>query len=311
MPEKQRILVTGAGGMLGSSFVQAAVQNYPEFEIIPLTHAQCDVTNLDAVLAQEIHKPNWIIHCAGLVNVDYCENNEQETRVVFEHGARNIARLAKMTGARVFYPQTFLIHDGKTRPILESTEAAPQSVYGRAKWEAEKIITADCVDALVVRMGGFFGGDERDKNFVGRFLPVLQAAMLKGQGTIEVGNRVWQPTYTLDLANNSLLLIQKNKSGVYNMASHGEATFAELARYFTTHFGWDTKIKVREIEAQALEGAKFGLRPQASVMANTRLQSEGLDLQRPWQIALTEYLNRPFFMNKFFVKNIEPLQPNL
>ena len=74
-------------------------------------------------------------------------------------------------------------------------------------------------------MGGFFGGEEKDTNFVGKITSHISKLIKQGEKKMEIGDRVWQPTFTNDIAYNSLILLANNKNGKYNMASHGSCSF--------------------------------------------------------------------------------------
>ena len=54
----------------------------------------------------------------------------------------------------------------KSLPITEKTKPAPLCKYGKDKLLAEENILKNCNNPLIVRMGGFFGGYNKDKNFV-------------------------------------------------------------------------------------------------------------------------------------------------
>ncbi len=291
---KKRVLITGAGGMLGSAFTTHCMEK--KYNTRALDHAALDVENRAAVRTQQKWSPDWIIHCAGIVNADFCEENRDACFKNHVEGTQHIVELAKTTGAKLLYPQSFLIFDGKENPITEETVPDPLSVYGEAKWEAEQRVRKELPDALVVRMGGFFGGEEKDKNFVGKFARHLKKCLDESIKEISIGKRVWQPTYTKDLAENCVLLLEHEKIGVYNMASHGEASFYDVASAMVEILGIDDKITITPSTDEYKENAK---RPDRAVMENRRLQEEGLDRMRGWKDALGEYLSQKYFKELF------------
>ncbi len=290
------ILITGAAGMLGRGFVEA-LGNVEAATILACSHDDLDVTARGAVLALAEFAPDFIIHCAADVNAERCESDPERCHEVQVGGTINIADLAVEVGAQVLYPQSFLIFDGKEIPITESTEPAPLSVYGRCKLEAEQQLRARVPDAVAVRMAGFFGGDEKDKNFVGKFVNHICALIGDGVTSYAVGDRVWQPTYTLDLARNSLLLLANEGRGVYNMSSHGEASFFELAVACVEELELTERMTVTETNEASVAGDEKARRPTSGIMENRRLVADRLDRQRPWREALAEYLKRPYFQD--------------
>ncbi|HEU4719857.1 MAG TPA: NAD(P)-dependent oxidoreductase [Gemmatimonadaceae bacterium] len=290
-----RILVTGADGMLGRAFREAVAPLGETVTMHALAHAALDVTDRDAVLAYARYRPDVILHCGGLALADVCERDPARARAVHVGGTRNVAELARACGARVVYPQSVFIFDGREIPVTESTVPAPAIVYGTVKLEAERHLLAETEGALSVRMAGFFGGDDKDKNFVGKFVRELDAAVRAGQASIDVGERIWQPTYTLDLARNTLLLVAHRCSGVYHMGALGEATFLEVARVCVEELRLDDRIAVRPSAPEMFEAAEPARRPFRMVTANERLEREGLLRQRRWDVALRDYLARPWF----------------
>lgn len=288
-------LVTGADGMLGRAFVEALAPLGRAVRVHPLTHDQLDVTDVESVLGCVRLRPNVILHCAGLALADRCEQEPALARRVHVGGTENIGRLALQTGARVFYPQSVFIFDGLQLPVTEETLPAPGFVYGQVKLEAERHLLAEVPNTLSVRMAGFFGGDEKDKNFVGKFVRQLEAALGSGIREIEVGDRVWQPTYTLDLARNTLLLIAKKRDGIYHMGSVGEASFFDVARRCVTALDLDEEISIVRCPSTMFDEEEPAHRPTRMVTANARLVAEGLCRQRAWQDSLREYLHRPYF----------------
>lgn len=260
-------------------------------------HKELDVTKRGGFSPWLEWRPHVVVHAAALVNADYCEDHPEECREIQVGGTDNVVAFCRESGARLFYPQSFLIFDGREIPILETTEALPLSVYGKAKLEAERHVLRDLPDSLVVRMAGFFGGSEKDKNFVGKFASHLKRCLAEGVDGVDVGDRVWQPTFTEDIARNSLRLVQENKSGVYNMACKGRASFFELAVEMTRLLRIQDRIRIRKVSNASLR--EKCVRPDVAVLENARLKKEGLDEMRPWPEALKEYLSEPFFTAMF------------
>lgn len=282
--------------MLGQAFAEVLRElGHSSHHLRAYSREDMDVTDTAQVLAQADWAPEFIIHCAANVDADACERDPDGCQRVQVGGTENVSELALRTGARVLYPQSFLVFDGEVEPIMEDTPPRPLSVYGRHKLAAEQVLQERCPEALCIRMGGFFGGCERDKNFVGKFVPGLIKRIRAGERVIEVGDRVWQPTYTLDLARNSLLLLAHGKSGVYNMACHGVASFAEVAAEVISNLGLEPLIHVQPVDAARFAAREAAPRPARARLENHRLLREELDLQRPWRAGLADYLSRPYF----------------
>jgi len=290
-----RLLVTGGQGMLGRAFAQQAAL-LPEATVWAPGRDELDVRDVDALLAAaDRARGGWIAHCAARVDVEGCAREPELARAIIVEGTRNAVRAAKAAGARLFYPQSFLVYDGATLPIPDDEVPRPLSLYGEFKYEAEQIILSELDDALIVRMAGFFGGEEADKNFVGRIIPAMFAAMSRGETRFGIGDRVWQPTWTRDLAENSLHMMLAGKQGIYQMACHGQASFAELAQEIVNALGWADRFQIDPVDAASVSGNELGKRPDAAVLSCARLRDERLDLQRDWRATLHAYLRHPHF----------------
>ena len=292
------ILVTGCEGMLGTAFTEI-LKNLTDVNLEACGHQHLDVTDYKSVLKFVDVSPDIVIHCAAEVDAERCQKSPDKCQKVQVEGTRNIVALSKATGAKILYPQSFLIFDGSVIPILETTSPSPISIYGKYKFEAEQIVRGETDGSLVVRMAGFFGGEDKDKNFVGKFVRQIRRLIIEGVKSYEVGDRVWQPTYTNDLAFNSLLLLSGNKRGVYNMASHGTASFYELAEAVVYDLRLNNLISIIPVTETEVTGSELAPRPAVGMMENRRLISERLDFQRPWREALTDYLRRPYFQKMF------------
>jgi|APSaa5957512535_1039671.scaffolds.fasta_scaffold07562_2 dTDP-4-dehydrorhamnose reductase len=304
MREKfNRVLITGASGMLGKAFQEVLNLKYPDADVKALSSKVLDVTDHDEVMSYIQYNPDLIIHTAAKVDANFCEDHYEQAKNIIVNGTRNIIELADACNAKVLYPQSFLIFDGKVNPINEETIPNPLSTYGLLKFEAEKAIVDSNIDSLIIRMAGFFGGYQKDKNFVGKIIPVILGKIKSGVNEIEVGDRVWQPTYTFDLALNSMILLENNESGFYSMSSLNSASFYQLAVKITEYLGIDSLISVKEVSSQQFDKAEAAKRPHDAILSNEKLDRKGMNSQRNWEESLLEYLDDDYYKN--MIKDME------
>lgn len=295
MNTKIPMLVTGGKGMLGHAFAKQ-LAHHSGFDVQAPGRDELDVRNLQHLNAlTDWVSGGWIVHCAARVDVEGCTREPDDARAIIVDGTRNVAELAARAGAHLLYPQSFLIYDGQINPIAETEEPRPLSLYGQLKFEAETLLCDLVEDPLIIRMAGFFGGEERDKNFVGRIIPVMKKALDEGRTSFEVGDRIWQPTWTDDLAYNSLQLMLAKAKGQYQMACLGHATFADIAREITVALGWAGQFNIISVDASKVSQSELGRRPDVAILSCQRLVDEALNLQRDWRSTLHAYLRHPFF----------------
>jgi dTDP-4-dehydrorhamnose reductase len=271
----------------------------PEADVWSLGRNDLDVTDVQRVKSIGVQfRPDLVIHCAGLVNAERCEQEPELAKAVIFEGTRNIADLADREGATLLYPQTFLVYDGDELPIDEETVPNPGFNYSLQKLRAEQYVTSRLENSLVVIMAGFFGGYEKDKNFVGKIIPLICQAVRSGYKEMEVGDRVWQPTFTDDLAANCILLLREGRHRRYCMSCRGEASFAELTEEIINCLGLAKHIRVKAVSSHVVATQERARRPDRAVLSNARMEEEGLCLMRDWRVGLREYLSDPYFRNQ-------------
>ena len=295
----KKFLITGGGGMLGDSFFNQIKTHIQNPKIYCFNKSEFNVSDSYSFEKYENLKPDFIIHCAALVNADLCEKDKEKGRINILEGTKNIINFAKINNSKIFYPQSFLIYNDTRKLVDENTIPRPLCEYGNFKLEAENIVLNSSNNSISVRMGGFFGGEKKDNNFIGKITSHISKLIKQGKKEMNIGDRVWQPTFTKDLAYNSLILLANNKSGKYNMASHGSCSFYELTNELLKILNIEKKFSVNRISAKILSKKEFARRPLSVVMNNSRLKRENLDRQRNWKISLKDYLEKPYFNNLF------------
>ena len=83
------------------------------------------------------------------------------------------------------------------------------------------------------------------------------------------------------------------------MASHGQASFYELAKEIVSLLDLKNKIKIIPVDSSKFSKKEKAKRPLLALIENKRLKKEGLDCQRRWEDSLKEYLSHQFFKNLF------------
>jgi dTDP-4-dehydrorhamnose reductase len=272
-----KILVTGAGGMLGRDVVRAALEANHEVAAYP--RAELDVTGPSAVarvFKREL--PGAVVHCAAYTDVDGAEGDQERAMAVNADGARNIAAAAQAVNARVVYPSTDYVFDGhKGGPYVESDEPGPESVYGRSKLAGERETAAATPLHMIVRTSWLFGTGGR--NFVETMLSLADEL---GE-VLVVRDQVGCPTYTGHLAQALVRLCPTEAYGIHHIAGGGECSWFEFAGEIFRQ----ADVECRVLSSTTDEFPRPAPRPPYSVLETER--SEALRLP-DWQRGLSAYL---------------------
>jgi dTDP-4-dehydrorhamnose reductase len=217
----RRLLLTGAGGLLGSALRQDAQSR--GLRCIALPHEGL----LQAARTLDMQRDDVLVHAAANTNVEACEREPEacyrDNLLLTEALSRRAAR----TGARlVFISSTGVYGRAKDTPYTEFDEALPTTHHHRSKWLAEQAVLGYCPDALVLRTGWLFGGQpDNPKNFVARRIDEARAATSGAlqSNAVQRGN----PTSTTDFVAQLWRLIEDEHSGVFNVVASGHASRCE------------------------------------------------------------------------------------
>ena len=276
----QRIVIIGAGGLVGSVLaVQAAQRGY---EVLSLTSAQCDVTDALSI-ERHVDADDAVINCAAYTKVDDAERDETRAFAVNATGAENVAHACARAGAGLVHISTDYVFsgdfgDGERRPYEIDDETGPLSVYGRSKLAGEFAVLTAMPDANVVRTSWIFSGNGGD------FVASMRR-LAEGDGTVDVvADQIGAPTYVGDLVGALLEAAEGTISEpVLHAANAGEASRYEQARAVFELVGADPE-RVRPVGSD--KHPRPAPRPTYSALSAVRSAEAGLTPLRPWRDAL-------------------------
>jgi dTDP-4-dehydrorhamnose reductase len=275
-----RILVTGAGGMLGLDAQRAAED--AGHEVVALTRAQLDITDRDATaLTVGEARPDVVINCAAWTNVDGAESHAEEAMAVNGGGAGNVAAAAAAAGAWLIHISTdYVFNGGKAGPYVESDPVDPVSAYGRSKLEGERAVAAAAPEAhTIVRTAWLFGVG-------GSCFPktILRAASQRPELTV-VADQVGCPTFTGHLAYALVGLAEQRVPGVLHVAGAGQCSWFEFASAIVAAAGVDCPVR-------PITTAEYPV--PARRPANSVLRSERDAPTLPdWRAGLQAFMSEP------------------
>ncbi len=258
-----RILVTGAGGLLGSAIVRAARGR--GHDVRSLDRATLDVTDSESVESRlRDEAPEAVMHCAGYTAVDDAEEEPDRAMAVNRDGTRNVAFAAAAIGASLVYPSTDYVFDGwSDRPYRPEDETHPVNAYGRSKLAGEKVLATTDARWAVVRTSWLYGPDGKD------FIDVILGARYRSSPLKIVNDQVGCPTWTDSLAPALVELAESGAIGTYHLCDRGKATWLDLARGAAICANLDVELKATTTEAW---GAPAD-RPRYSVLDSSKAEA--------------------------------------
>ena len=261
-----KILVTGAGGMVGREVVEALAPH----DVIGLDHGRLDVSDRDAVLAVVGSvNPDAIVHCAAMTAVDLCESEPDRAFLVNALGTRFVVEAARRARAYVVAVSTDYVFDGtRPEPYDEWDTPNPASVYGRSKLAGE--LEVDGAGAVV-----------RTSWVVGRYGANMVKTILRlagGDGTLRfVDDQRGCPTVAADLATMLRTFVVERLPGLWHVTNQGAVSWFEFAQEVLRAAGHDP-ARVEPIATKDLDPPRPAPRPANSVLDNRALRLTGREL---------------------------------
>ena len=132
-------------------------------------------SNFDRLISKV--SPDLIIHTAGIADVDKCETQAKTAWRVNADYAGMIAKVASAHNKKLIHISTDHLFDGKTPFMTENNVPNPLNTYGATKLAAERLISAENPDALIIRVNFFGWGQITDARFqIGYWHPMAKSA---------------------------------------------------------------------------------------------------------------------------------------
>lgn len=274
----KKIWITGAEGHIGTALLD--LLEGVEYQLLPTDIEEVDITKIDEV-TQFVHvnRPDVVINCAGLTDVQECENNVDEAYRVNAIGVRNVALAANEVNAKVIQISTDDVFDKESRvPYNEFDNVHPRTIYGKSKEAGEKILTQLLNRFVIIRSSWIYG---IGRDFVDEVLRNV------GQGkTMEVPNNQYAaPTSAKELAKVIRYFIDNEEYGLYHVVCPGSCSRYEFARTILEYSG-----KAGELDLYPVV-IEDSARPTYSVLDNMMLRLTGIEEPKDWKAALKEYLD--------------------
>lgn len=276
-----RIFVTGASGQFGTDLVDLFKET--GFEVFGISSKDLDITDRKAVehLISE-KNPDIIVHSAAYTKVDQAEQDIDEAYAVNAYGTRNIAMAAQICNAKLIYISTDYVFDGASQvPYNEFSPTSPQSVYGKSKLAGEQFVRQWIPQHYIIRTSWLFG--KHGSNFV---KTMLKLAEERTQLNV-VHDQFGSPTYTADLAEFVLQLLDKELYGTYHVSNAGVCSWYEFSKEIFQQAGLQ-HVEVNPVST--LEFPRPAPRPSYSVMDHMAIRLNGLKDLRHWKEALSAFL---------------------
>lgn len=277
-----KIVITGSLGLLGQRIAECA-PNTVELLCLDLAdkaeplalpnYQSCDVTDRELTFKTiNEFSPDWIINCAAYTHVDKAEQEREACWNINVEAVNNLVYAARKTKSRILHLSSDYVFNGKNGPYTETDIPDPLGFYGKSKLAAENILRGAPVESTIIRTMVLYGisGNNRS-DFVKWLITELQA----GHDVRIVNDQIGNATLNDNLAQNIFKVIQKQYSGILNIAGSEINSRLEFARQIADVFQLDAD---RIHETSTAELGQKAPRPLKSGLVTDKARELGLNL---------------------------------
>jgi dTDP-4-dehydrorhamnose reductase len=248
MRAERRAMLLGGTSQLGFSMVRRlGVEVLEPFCSVHSRHVECegwprvnldDFDGLRRVVGER--RPDLVIHCAGICDVDKCETWPDFAWEVNVESARVLLD-ALAPATRLVYCSSDHVFGGDRGPYRESDPPHPVSVYGKTRCAAEAAIMRKRPDALIVRHGLGIGPSMSGRS---GHLDWLRYRTLRNLPTTVISDEVRSVVWSGELADRIWSLAHSEISGIRHVVATTASSRVDLARYLDVRFGIGAKLAV-------------------------------------------------------------------
>jgi dTDP-4-dehydrorhamnose reductase len=296
--DDERVLITGAGGMLGNAIYPYFSSRFARVTATDKDISESWISRLDVRHTADLRKhiadlrPTIVLHLAACTDLEFCEVHPDVARETNATSTREVAIACEEIGATLVYISTAGVFDGTKKGFYtEADPPKPIMVYGQTKYDGELEAAAHCSRHFIVRAGWMVGGGAaKDHKFVHHILGQIVSGSKRLHA---VNDRFGTPTYTHDFALNLFKLLDSRRYGTYHMVCEGSGSRYDVARHILDISG-HTDIELFAVDSTYFEKNYFAPRPVSEMMLNANLSSLGINVMRPWREALRDYITREF-----------------
>jgi len=250
----ERVLVTGACGLLGQELVKQLSLNpqldvlatgrdeLPSFKDASVGYTRMDITDFGQMgQVFEDFTPHVVVNCAAMARVDLCETERERCWTVNVEAVENLVRLCRRHGSRLIQLSSDFVFDGLDGPYQEDARPAPVNFYGKSKLASENTVRQmDPEKWVIVRTVLVFGtGEDLKRSNIGMW---IVTDLSNGKPIRVFTDQLRSPTYVADLAGGIERVIRFGRTGVFHISGRENISLFEFAIAIAEEFQLDKSL---------------------------------------------------------------------
>lgn len=270
------LLISGASGFLGANALLEAIDAGREVAgVFHETSVACEYARTMSVdLAApgaagdmlDAIRPDWVLNCAALADVDQCERDPDLARRINTDLPRALAAACSEAGVRLLHISTDSVFDGRRGNYEETDLPAPVNMYSRTKLEGERAVSEELPDALIVRTN-FFGVSPGERTGLADWIIRQLAARHRIAGFTDV---VFTPLLANELVRTMFGMMDSGMSGLYHLGGSSRLSKHDFALLLARSLELDDKL----VKPAKLADAELGApRPRNTSLCSSLVEA--------------------------------------
>ena len=277
-----KLLVTGASGLLGINLAMEAAR---EHEVIGLDRgklksAPFQVLEGDLLKTDEIHsilratKPDCLINCAALANLEKCEEDPRQAKMLNTDLPGELAAACKKNNIRFVHISTDAVFDGtKEGFYTEEDQTSPPGMYSQTKLDGERAVLEINPQAIIARVN-FYGWSLGGRRSLGEF---FVNNLSEGKAVNGFTDVTFCPMLVNVTARLLLEMLQKDLTGLYHVVGAQPMNKYQFGVEVARTFGLDESL----ISPQSVETSSLTAKRSHNLWLSTHKLSTDLGREIP------------------------------
>jgi dTDP-4-dehydrorhamnose reductase len=217
-----KLLITGASGLLGINLAMETMHEHEVFGVDrgklkspPFPVSKANFFDRDAFIpALDAVKPDWVINCAALANLEECEKHPDQAKILNTGLPRDLATACAKRNIKFVHLSTDSVFDGtKEGMYTEEDDPSPPGVYSQTKLDGERAVQEADPGAIIARVN-FFGWSLGGRRSLGEFFFRNLSKDRNVNGFTDV---IFCPMWVNHLAQTLIAMLEKELQGLYHV----------------------------------------------------------------------------------------------
>ena len=241
----------------------------------PFQVLKADILKIDEINSiLELTHPDWLINCAALANLENCEENPTQARILNTDLPGELATFCAKRNIPFVHLSTDSVFDGAKEGIYtEEDEPSPPGVYSQTKLNGERAVGQVYPRAIIARVN-FYGWSLGAKRSLAEF---FVNNLSEGKNVNGFTDVIFCPMWVNHLAQTLIAMLENDLHGLYHVVGAQPMSKYQFGVEIARIFG----LRESLISPQSVEGSSLTAKRSHNLWLSTHKLSTDLGSEIP------------------------------